>query len=38
MEFCSSTYAVSFPLAGKADVNGRQRHPLYQQLIQHPDA
>jgi glutathione peroxidase len=36
-EFCSSTYAVSFPLTGKADVNGRQRHPLYQELAQHPD-
>jgi glutathione peroxidase len=38
VEFCESTYAVSFPLAGKADVNGRQRHPLYQELTQHPDA
>jgi glutathione peroxidase len=37
VDFCSSTYAVSFPLTGKADVNGRGRHPLYQELAQHAD-
>lgn len=30
--FCSSNYGVSFPLAGKLDVNGKQRHPLYEWL------
>ena len=28
-EFCSINYGVTFPLAGKADVNGTNRHPLY---------
>jgi glutathione peroxidase len=37
-EFCSTTYAVSFPLTGKTDVNGRRRHPLYEELARHPDA
>ncbi len=31
-EFCSSTYGVDFPLAEKVDVNGENRHPLYDQL------
>ncbi|MET0281060.1 MAG: glutathione peroxidase [Steroidobacteraceae bacterium] len=30
--FCSSTYAVSFPLFAKVDVNGANAHPLYQHL------
>jgi glutathione peroxidase len=37
-EFCSSNYGVSFPITAKTDVNGRKRHPLYDQLTQHPDA
>jgi len=37
-EFCSSTYGVSFPITTRTDVNGRKRHPLYDQLTQHPDA
>jgi glutathione peroxidase len=36
--FCSTTYGVSFPLTEKIDVNGQQRHPLYQQLTKTPDA
>ena len=32
LEFCSSTYGVSFPLFAKIDVNGPDRHPLYDQL------
>jgi glutathione peroxidase len=36
--FCSGTYAVSFPLTGKLDVNGPHRHPLYQELASTPDA
>jgi glutathione peroxidase len=31
-EFCSVNYGVTFPLAGKADVNGADRHPLYAEL------
>jgi glutathione peroxidase len=27
--FCSTTYGVTFPLAGKVDVNGDARDPLY---------
>jgi glutathione peroxidase len=36
--FCSTTYGVSFPLTEKLDVNGEQRHALYQQLTAVPDA
>ena len=36
--FCSSTYGVTFPITEKVDVNGEQRHPLYQQLTDKPDA
>jgi glutathione peroxidase len=36
--FCSGEYAVSFPLTAKLDVNGPNRHPLYQELISTPDA
>jgi glutathione peroxidase len=28
-EFCDSTYAVTFPLFAKIDVNGANTHPLY---------
>lgn len=37
-EFCSTTYGVSFPLTQKVDVNGPQRHPLYAELVDVPDA
>lgn len=30
--FCSTTYGVTFPMFSKIDVNGENRHPLYQQL------
>jgi glutathione peroxidase len=36
--FCSTTYGVSFPLLAKTDVNGEDRHPLYAELAQTPDA
>jgi glutathione peroxidase len=36
--FCSTTYGVSFPLFEKIDVNGPERHPLYAQLVDVPDA
>ncbi|WP_305038259.1 glutathione peroxidase [Agromyces endophyticus] len=37
-QFCSMTYGVSFPLMEKAKVNGRNRHPLYEELTKVPDA
>jgi glutathione peroxidase len=36
--FCSATYGVSFPLFEKIEVNGPDRHPLYQQLVEREDA
>jgi glutathione peroxidase len=37
-EFCSTTYGTTFPMTAKLEVNGRHRHPLYQQLTAFPDA
>jgi glutathione peroxidase len=37
-EFCSTTYGVTFPMYAKLDVNGADRHPIYQQLTVVPDA
>ena len=37
-EFCSATYGVTFPLLAKTDVNGPDRHPLFDALSQVPDA
>jgi glutathione peroxidase len=37
-EFCSTTYGVSFPLLEKTEVNGPDRHPLYDTLTATPDA
>ena len=37
-EFCSATYGVTFPMYEKVDVNGADRHPIYQQLTLTPDA
>ncbi len=31
-EFCSATYGVSFPMFEKIEVNGPERHPVYQEL------
>ena len=31
-QFCALNYGVTFPLAGKIEVNGAGRHPLYQWL------
>ncbi|HZR73673.1 glutathione peroxidase [Bradyrhizobium sp.] len=31
-EFCTSNYAVSFPMFDKIEVNGDNAHPLYQYL------
>lgn len=36
--FCSTTYGVTFPLTEKVDVNGDNRHPLYDLLTSTPDA
>ncbi|MFF7448415.1 MULTISPECIES: glutathione peroxidase [unclassified Streptomyces] len=37
-EFCSATYGVSFPMTEKVDVNGEDRHPLYERLVGFADA
>jgi glutathione peroxidase len=37
-EFCSTTYGVTFPLYEKIDVNGANRHPIYEQLTAVPDS
>jgi glutathione peroxidase len=36
-EFCSATYGVTFPMFAKTDVNGPQRHPLFERLTQTSD-
>ena len=36
--FCSTTYGVTFPMYEKVEVNGPDRHPLYEQLTSVPDA
>ncbi len=37
-EFCSATYGVTFPLTEKVEVNGEDRHPLYDRLTGFADA
>nr|WP_198428272.1 glutathione peroxidase [Nocardia bovistercoris] len=37
-EFCATNYGVDFPLLEKTDVNGDNRHPLYRELVETPDA
>jgi glutathione peroxidase len=36
--FCSTQYGVTFPLFEKIEVNGEDRHPIYAELTQVPDA
>lgn len=36
--FCSATYGVTFPMMEKVDVNGDDRHPVYQELTAVADA
>lgn len=36
-EFCSSTYGVTFPLTEKIEVNGENRHPIYDVLTELAD-
>ena len=38
LEFCSTTYGVSFPVNEKVKVNGRNAAELYKALKQTPDA
>src|SRR3954469_7283616 len=38
VEFCSTTYGVTFPLMEKVDVNGDDRHALYDELVEAADA
>jgi glutathione peroxidase len=37
-QFCSTTYGVDFPLFEKIDVNGEDRHPIYDELTPVADA
>ena len=37
-EFCQVNYGVTFPLTEKIEVNGPDRHPLYAELVDAPDA
>ncbi|WP_022911173.1 glutathione peroxidase [Aestuariimicrobium kwangyangense] len=37
-EFCSLTYGVTFPMMSKIEVNGPDRHPVYQVLTETKDA
>lgn len=32
VEFCQTNYGVSFPMSAKLDVNGKNRHPVYEFL------
>ena len=35
--FCSTNYGVTFPMTEKVEVNGDDRHPLYERLTAVPD-
>lgn len=37
-QFCAATYGVTFPMMDKVEVNGEDRHPLFAELTQVPDA
>jgi glutathione peroxidase len=37
-EFCSTSYGVTFPMTEKVEVNGEDRHELYQQLVDVADS
>lgn len=37
-EYCSTTWGVTFPMFDKIKVNGKDRHPLYAELVKTPDA
>jgi len=38
LEYCSTTWGVSFPILDKIEVNGEDAHPLYRALTQTPDS
>lgn len=38
LDYCSTTWGVSFPIADKIKVNGSNAHPLYKALKQTKDA
>ena len=37
-DFCSATYGTTFPIFGKVDVNGDDRHEVYASLVESTDA
>ncbi|HET7902431.1 MAG TPA: glutathione peroxidase [Candidatus Nanopelagicales bacterium] len=37
-EFCSTTYGITFPMTDKLEVNGEERHPLFDVLTASADA
>lgn len=37
-EYCSTTWGVTFPMFEKVKLNGKNAHPLYQELTKTPDA
>lgn len=37
-EYCSTTWGVTFPMTEKSAVNGRNRHPLYKELVKAKDS
>lgn len=37
-EFCSTTYGITFPIFEKIEVNGENRHPVYEILTEVADA
>lgn len=36
-EFCSETYGVTFPMTEKIEVNGEDRHQIYERLVETPN-
>src|SRR5579859_3235765 len=36
-QFCSTSYGVTFPMFEKIEVNGSDRHPIYDELTAFPD-
>ncbi len=38
MEYCSTTWGVTFPMFARVKVNGRSQHPLYAELTKVADA
>jgi glutathione peroxidase len=36
-EYCSTTWGVTFPMFARIKVNGKSRHPLYEELTKTPD-